>query len=85
MKLFETVSLLSKQFRKSRKPKGFRFFFIQFVQGAVFGAFFMQRMCNLGKRAKDTVPYWPVDLDDSWSTSSKGHRPVCCLIISYVV
>jgi hypothetical protein len=28
-------------------------FFIHFAQSAVFGAFFMQRMCNLGKRAKD--------------------------------
>jgi len=28
-------------------------FFIHFAQNAAFGAFFMQRMCNLGKRAKD--------------------------------
>ena len=27
-------------------------FLIHFVQSAVFGAFFMQRMCNLGERAK---------------------------------
>ena len=27
-------------------------FFILFAQSAVFGAFFMQRTCNLGKRAK---------------------------------
>ena len=28
----------------------------------------MQRMCNLGERAKDAVPYWAVDLADSLHT-----------------
>ena len=32
--------------------------FIHFAQSAVFGAFFMQRMCNLGERAKDGVLYF---------------------------
>ena len=46
-------------------------FFVSFAQGAVFGAFFMQRMCNLGERAKDRVLYWAVDLADSWSPGPK--------------
>jgi len=60
--------------RKSRKPKGFRFFFFSFAQSAVFGAFFMQRMCSLGKRAKDMLPYRAEDLANSWSTGPKGRR-----------
>ena len=53
-------------------------FFVSFAQSAVFGAFFMQRMCNLGKRAKDTVPYRSVDLADSWSPEPKGRSSIVC-------
>lgn len=53
-------------------------FFVSFAQSAVFGAFFMQRMCNLGERAKDTVPYLVMDLADSWITEPKGRRSIVC-------
>ena len=39
------------QIAGNRKVSGS--FFIQFAQNAVFGAFFMQRRCNLGERTKD--------------------------------
>ena len=53
-------------------------FFIHFAQSAVFGALFMQRMCNLGKRAKDVVPYWVVELADAFSLMPKGRRSIVC-------
>ena len=40
-------------------------FFVSFAQNAVFGAFFMQRMCNFGERAKDAVPYPEAALAES--------------------
>ena len=49
-------------------------FLIHFAQSAVFGALCMQRMCNLGERAKDMVPYWVVNLAVSLSTGPKGRR-----------
>ena len=62
--------------RKAGNRKVSGSFFVSFAQSAVFGAFFMQRMCNLGERAKDTVPYRAVVLADSWSTGPKGRRAI---------
>ena len=68
------VQILSPRPEKAGNRKVSGSFFIQFAQSAVFGAFFMQRMCNLGERAKDMVSYWAVDLADSWSPEPKGRR-----------
>ena len=48
------VQILSPRPEKAGNRKVSGSFFVSFAQSAVFGAFFMQRMCNLGKRAKDT-------------------------------
>lgn len=32
----------------------------------------MQRMCNLEKMAKDSIPYCVVNLDDPWRNVHKG-------------
>ncbi|MDD6144555.1 MAG: hypothetical protein PUD16_13845, partial [bacterium] len=45
--------ILSPRPEKAGNRKVSGSFFVSFAQSAVFGAFFMQRMCNLGKRAKD--------------------------------
>ena len=50
------VQILSPRPEKAGSRKVSGSFFVSFAQSAVFGAFFMQRMCNLGERAKDTVP-----------------------------
>ena len=44
-----------KYFLISVKSKVSGSFFVSFAQSAVFGAFFVQRMCNLGKWAKTCV------------------------------
>ncbi len=48
------ITILSPRPEKAGNRKDSGSFFIHFAQSAVFGAFFMQRMCNLGERAKDT-------------------------------
>ena len=47
--------ILSPRPEKAGNRKVSGSFFVSFAQSAVFGAFFMQRMCNLGERAKDTI------------------------------
>ena len=65
------VQILSPRPENAGNRKVSGSFFVFFAQSAVFGAFFMQRMCNLGERAKDTVPYWVMDLADSWITGPR--------------